>query len=94
MREPLTPLDSEPVSVHAPFIAYPSGRYRYEPAQQRRAALLAALAGVALGAGVQRSVRWLGGPELPTVAVVVSLLWRARHAATHQPHRGGGESRG
>ncbi len=27
------------------------------------------------------------------VAVVVSLVWRARHAATQQAYRGGGESR-
>ncbi len=93
MREPLAPLGSEPVSVHSPFITCPGGRYRYEPAQERRAALLAALEGVALGAYDQRIVCWLAGQELPTVAVVVSLLWRARHAAHQQAHRDGGESR-
>ncbi|MGH3701378.1 MAG: hypothetical protein ACRDQY_18310 [Pseudonocardiaceae bacterium] len=94
MREPLAPLDSEPVSVHAPFITSPGSRYRHEYAQERRAALLAALDGVALGAYDQRILRWLAGQELPTVAVVVSLLWRARHAVIQQSHRGGGESRG
>jgi hypothetical protein len=29
MREPLTPLDGEPVSVHAPFLSYPDGQYRH-----------------------------------------------------------------
>ncbi|MGH3755941.1 MAG: hypothetical protein ACRDRP_25325 [Pseudonocardiaceae bacterium] len=90
MGEPLAPLDAEPVSVHAPFIAYPGCRYRYEPAEERRAALSGALEVVALGAYDERILRWLAGQELPTVAVVVSLLWRARHAAVRQVHRGGG----
>ncbi|MGH3755836.1 MAG: hypothetical protein ACRDRP_24760 [Pseudonocardiaceae bacterium] len=89
----LAPLEHEPVSVHAPFITYPGDQYRYEPAEERRAALLAALGGVALGAYDQRIVCWLAGQELPTVAVVVSLLLRARQAAVQQVHRGGGESR-
>ncbi|MGH3700118.1 MAG: hypothetical protein ACRDRU_01380 [Pseudonocardiaceae bacterium] len=93
MREPLAPLDSEPVSVHAPFITYPGCRYHYEPAEERGAALRGALDGVALGAYDQRILRWLAGQELPTVAVVVSLLWRARHAAAQQAYRGGGEPR-
>ncbi|MGH3708186.1 MAG: hypothetical protein ACRDRQ_08795 [Pseudonocardiaceae bacterium] len=48
---------------------------------------------MALGAYDQRILRWLAGQELPTVAVVVSLLWRARHAAAQQAYRGGGEPR-
>ncbi len=93
MHEHLTPLDREPVSVHAPFVCYPSGQYRHEPAEERRAALLAALEGVALGAYDERILRWLARDEVSTVATVVSLLWRARHAAAWQAHRGGGESR-
>ncbi len=94
MREPLAPLDREPVSVHAPFVCYPGGQYRHEDPKERRAALLAALDGVQLGAYDERIVRWLAGWEVPTVATVVSLLWRARHtAAARQTRRGGGESR-
>ena len=43
MGAPLTPLDREPVSVHAPFVSHPGQGYRYEAFQERRAALLAAL---------------------------------------------------
>lgn len=93
MRGPLAPLDRRPVSVHAPFVCYPGGQYRHEPVEERRAALLAALDGVALGAYDERIVGWLVGWEVPVVAAVVSLLWRARHAATRQARRGGGESR-
>jgi hypothetical protein len=93
MREPLAPLDCEPVSAHAPFISYPSGQYRHEPAEERRVALLAALEGVPLGAYDERIVHWLLGWDAPVVAAVISLLWRARHAAAQQAHRGGGEPR-
>lgn len=92
MPEHLAPLEIEPVSVQAPYIAYPEGHYRYEEPAELRAALLEALRGVPLGA-VDRSVlRWLTGWEVSVVAVVVSLLWRARYAAT-QEGRDGGESR-
>jgi hypothetical protein len=93
MRGPLGPLDREPVSVHVPFVSYPGGQYRYENAEERLAALLVALAGVELGAYDRRIVHWLAGWDMPTAAVVVSLLWRARHAAARQERRGGGESR-
>ena len=64
------------------------------PSQERRAALLAALDGVALGAYDQRILHWLASDEVATVATVVSLLWRARHAATaRQARRGGGQLR-
>ncbi len=92
MRKRLAPLDRAPVSVHAPFVCYPGGQYRHEPTEERRAALLAALDGVALGAYDARIVRWLASDEVSTVATVVSLLWRARHAATRAACRGG-ESR-
>jgi hypothetical protein len=36
------PLNSEPVSVHPPFASYP-GQHRYEPTEERRAALDAPL---------------------------------------------------
>ncbi|MGH3754144.1 MAG: hypothetical protein ACRDRP_15905 [Pseudonocardiaceae bacterium] len=90
MGEPLVPLDREPVSVHAPFVSYPSGGYRHEPVEERRAALLAALDGVVLGVYDDRIVRWLAGWDVPVVAALVSLLCRARHTAAH---RGGGEPR-
>jgi WhiB family redox-sensing transcriptional regulator len=86
------PLETEPVSVHAPYIAYPDGQYRVEDAEERHAALLEPLRGVALGAYDQRILHWLLGWDISVVAVVVSLLWRARHAAA-QEGRDGGESR-
>jgi hypothetical protein len=92
MREPLEPLDREPVSVHAPFLSYAGGQYRHENPEERQAALLAALHGVPLGAYDERILHWLTGWEVPTVATVVSLLWRVRQAAA-QDRRGGGESR-
>jgi hypothetical protein len=93
MGERLAPLDREPVSVHAPFVCYPGGQYRHEPFDERRAALLAALHGVQLGAYDERIVQWLAGWDVPVVAAIVSLLWRARHAAAQRAHRGGGASR-
>jgi len=93
MGDYLAPLDREPVSVHAPFVSCPSGQYRHEPPEQRRAALLAALDGVELGAYDRRILTWLAGWDVPTTATVISLLWRARHAATQRACRGGGESR-
>jgi hypothetical protein len=92
MGEHLAPLETEPVSVHAPYITYPDGHYRYEDAEERHAALLQALHEVPLGAYDQRILRWLTGWETSTVAVVVSLLRRARHVAG-QHHGNGGESR-
>jgi hypothetical protein len=88
----LAPLDREPVSVHAPFVSYPGGQYRHEPKEERQTALLAALGKIQLGAYDERIVHWLVGWDVPVVAAVVSLLWRARHAAAWQAHRGG-ESR-
>jgi hypothetical protein len=89
----LAPLDRAPVSVFAPFVSYPAGRYRPEDAAERRAALMAALGWVELGAYDQRIVRWLLDCEVPVVATVISLLWRARHAAAAQARHGGGEPR-
>jgi hypothetical protein len=93
MSEPLAPLDHEPVSVHAPFVSCPSGQYRHEHPHERQRALLAALDGVELGAYDRRILTWLAGWDVPTAATVVSLLWRARHAATQEALRSGGESR-
>jgi hypothetical protein len=92
MGEYFAPLEREPVSVHAPFTCYPAGAYRYEGAEERRAALVEALHGVELGAYDRRIVEWLIDWEVSTVAVVVSLLWRVRAAAAHQGCRCGGES--
>jgi hypothetical protein len=84
MPEYLRPLDREPVSVHAPFISYPDGQYRYEEPEECRAALLAALHGVPLGAYDERILTWLTEWDVPTVAAVISLLWRVRDAAARQ----------
>jgi hypothetical protein len=75
-------LDSEPVSVHPPYVSYPGGAYRYEPTHERRAALDQALAGVTLGAFDQRFLRWMCAGDVMTVATTISLLWRTRAAAT------------
>ncbi|MGH3869430.1 MAG: hypothetical protein ACRDQ4_25655 [Pseudonocardiaceae bacterium] len=95
MRGPLAPLERAPVSVRAPFVSFPDDRYRYEPAAQRRAALVTALEGVELGAYDEYLLEWLAGWDVGVVAAVVSLLLRLREAATHQAphHRGGGEPR-
>ena len=95
MREPLAPLDHEPVSVRVPFGSFPDGRYRYEPAPVRRAALVRALEGVELGAYDEYMLEWLASWDVGVVAAVVSLLLRLREAATHQTphHRDGGEPR-
>ena len=92
MRGPLAPLEREPVSVHAPFVSFPGGRYRHADVEERRAALLAALQGVQLGAYDERVLEWLAGWDVPVVAAVVSLLHRVRKAATLQARRGGGGS--
>jgi hypothetical protein len=93
MREPLTLLDQEPVSMHAAFVCYPRGQYRHENPKQRRAALRAALHGVPLSAYDQYILHWLAGWDVPTVATVVSLLRRTHHTAAGQDCRGGGEPR-
>jgi hypothetical protein len=92
MHEHLAALETQPVSVHAPYITYPNGQYRHEDAAHRRAALVEPLRGVSLGAYDRRVVHWLAGWDVSVVAVVVSLLWRVRHAAA-QASRGGGQSR-
>jgi hypothetical protein len=95
MRGPLAPLEGEPVSVHAPFVSYPGGRYRHAHAQECRAALVTALQGVELGAYDERVLDWLAGCDVPVVATVISLLCRVRKAATRQApyYRGWGEPR-
>jgi hypothetical protein len=92
MHRHLAPLDKEPVSVHAPYITYPDGQYRFEDTAERLAALLKPLQGVHLGAYDERILHWLTEWDVSTAAVVVSLLWRVRRAG--QPaHQDGGESR-
>jgi hypothetical protein len=90
----LGPLETEPVSVYAPFTSCPGGRYRPETAEECRAAVRAAVRGIELGVYDQRMVTWLGGWDVPTVAGVVSLLGRARQAGAEQARRGGGECGG
>ena len=89
MAEHLAPLEQEPVSVYPPFITYPRGEYRHEYPEERRAALVAALAGVALGSYDRRILHWLSWRELAVGATVVSLTLRARQAAAEQARRGG-----
>ncbi|MGH3809822.1 MAG: WhiB family transcriptional regulator [Pseudonocardiaceae bacterium] len=84
MLEHWAPLETGPVSVHAPYMSYPDGPYRYEGSGERYAALLEPLHGVPLGAYDQRILHWLTGWDITVVAVVVSLLWRARRAAVQQ----------
>lgn len=95
MRGPLAPLEREPVSVHAPFISYPSGHYHPAGTQERHSALIKALQGVQLGAYDQRIVQWLASQDVPLVATVISLLYRIRKAATPKAprYRRGGEPR-
>jgi hypothetical protein len=92
MHQHLAPLDKEPVSVHAPYITYPDGKYRYEDPVERRTALLKPLHGVQLGAYDQHILHWLTGWEVSTAATMVSLLWRVRHAG-QQDHQDGSDSR-
>jgi WhiB family transcriptional regulator, redox-sensing transcriptional regulator len=82
-------LDTEPVSVHAPYLSYPDGQYRFEDAEERYAALREPLRGVALGVYDLRILQWLIGWDISVVAVVVSLLWRTRHAAAQESQNGG-----
>jgi hypothetical protein len=93
MDDRYAPLESEPVSVHPPYITYPGGAYRYEPTHERRAALDQALTGVTLGAFDQRFLRWLCAGDVMTVATVISLLHRTRAAgaAGDQPPVGENE---
>jgi hypothetical protein len=92
MAEPsgLAPLEVEPVSVHPPFIDYPGGRYRHEYPEERRAALVAALTGVRLGAYDRRVLHLLSWRDLAVAATVVSLILRARAVAAHDAAPGGG----
>ena len=50
-------LETEPVSVHAPYISYSDGQDRFEDAEERYAALLEPLRGVALGSYDLRILR-------------------------------------
>lgn len=93
MPECLAPLDQEPVSVHAPFISYPGGQYCHEYPEERRAAPGGGPRRVDLGAYDRRVLHWLAWWDVAIAAAVVSLMWRARHAAAQQAHRGGGEPR-
>jgi hypothetical protein len=86
----LAPLEVEPVSVHPPFIDYPGGRYRHEYPEERRAALVAALAGVRLGAYDRRVLHLLSWWDLAVAATLVSLILRARAVAAQDTAAGGG----
>ncbi|MDQ3763313.1 MAG: hypothetical protein M3460_17290 [Actinomycetota bacterium] len=92
MGEPsaLAPLEVEPVSVHPPFIDYPGGRYRHEYPEERRAALVTALAGVRLGAYDRRVLHLLSWWDLAVAATLVSLILRVRAVAAQDAAAGGG----
>lgn len=88
-------MEGEPVSVRAPFVSFPGGRYRRQPAAERHTALLAVLEGVELGAYDEHVLDWLASCDVPVVAVIVSLLLRVRKTATDQAlhRRNGGRLR-
>ena len=80
-RLDLRPLDTEPVSVHAPYdvrrpVSWDVSAVRHD----YLTALHEPLAGVRLGAHDDRMLTWLAGWDVPTVGSVVSLLHRARAA--------------
>lgn len=78
------PLETEPGSVHAPYISYQSSYYRFEDAAERHAALQEPLRGGTLRAYDLHILHWLAEWDASVVAVVVSLLWRARCAAAQE----------
>ena len=87
-----TPLETEPVSVHAAFIFYQGRFCPFEDAAERHAALLEPLREAKLGVHDLRILHWLAEWDAFVMAVVVSLLWRAGCTAA-QEARDGGESR-
>lgn len=86
------PLETEPGSVHAPYIFYQGSYYRFEDAAERHAALLEPLCGGEFRAYDLHILHWLAEWDASVVAVVVSLPWRARCAAAQETWDGG-ESR-
>lgn len=83
------PLETEPVSVHAPYVFYQGWYYRFEDAAERHAALLEPLRGAKLGAYDLRILHWLVERDTSVAAVAVSLLWPARCAAAQEAWDGG-----
>lgn len=80
-RLDLRPLDTEPVSVRAPFdIRRPLVRDVNAVLLDYLAALHEPLAGIPLGTYDERILTWLAGWDVPTVGTVASLLHRARAA--------------
>jgi hypothetical protein len=78
------PLDDEPRSVFPPYTER-RGRWVFDTAEDRAAALAHALTGVELGGHDRRILRWLAAWDTPTVATVVSLIRRARLAEAGDP---------
>jgi hypothetical protein len=74
------PLDVEPVSVYPPYTKR-RGPWVFDTRTDRLDALAHALAGVDLGNYDLRILDWLAVWDNATVATVVSLIHRARHAA-------------
>lgn len=77
-RTPTTPYG--PIESCPNSLTPPHAEYHHEGSTQFRGALLQAVDGVELGAYDRRIIDWLAGWDVPTVAVVVSLLHRARAA--------------
>lgn len=88
-RGPYGPIDREPRRLCPPLDHYPDPDRPYAPVGQRRAervaALIEPLAGIELGAYDRRIIEWLSDWEDSTVAVVASLLHRARAAGALPP---------
>lgn len=76
----LGPLDREPRSVHPPYTQRPT---RYPNRDECYRALLAALGDLELGSYDVRILGWFAGWGPGPVAVVCSLLSRARAAGHH-----------
>ena len=81
-RLDLRPLNSEPVSVRAPFdVRRPVVRDVAAVRADYLLALHEPFDGIPFGAYDERMLSWLAGWDVPTVGTVVSLLHRARAAA-------------
>lgn len=90
--EPLNlgPLQREPGQIRPPFTGgwvgfdmrpgESTADWRKRLHADRKAALLEPLEGIELGAYDMRIIEWLSGWEDSTVAVIASLLYRARAA--------------
>jgi hypothetical protein len=80
-----SPIGSAPSRLYPPHTD-PGSSYPESPDKARfRAALNEALTGVELGAYDERILDWVALWDTPTVAVIASLLHRARQAGRLEP---------